>query len=88
MRPTTTILAVALGLLMTFPALAQNVIIAQTAEQVDATKNAMRTYLIPLDDFDLGNPDLVQGVTFDFTESGETPGETIFITIDQVQLTE
>ena len=73
---------------LAFPALAQNVMIAQTSEQVDGTKNAMRTYLIPLEDFDLGNPDFVQGVTFDFTDSGEPPGETIFITIDQVQLTE
>lgn len=73
---------------LTFPVVAPAVVLTQTSQVVDATKNAMRTYLIPLDDFGLADPGSVQAVTFDFTDSGERPGQRVFMTMDQVQLTQ
>jgi hypothetical protein len=70
-----------------FPVLAQNVTIAQTGQVVDATKNAMRTYRIPLADFEIRNPGIIQGVTFDFSNTGSVRGERLNLVIDQVQLT-
>ena len=70
-----------------FPVVVQNLTLDLTGQVVDATKNAMRTYRIPLSDFELGIPGLVQGITFDFSDTGSVQGERLNLVIDQVQLT-
>jgi hypothetical protein len=65
---------------LTFPEV-RTVVLAQVGDVVDATKNAMRTYVIPLDDFAIQDWSDVGAVVFHF---GDTPGD-LYITLDDVE---
>jgi hypothetical protein len=70
-----------------FPVVVPDLTIAQTNQTVDATKNALRTYRIPLSDFGLDLGATIQGITFDFSDTGSVEGERIEMALDQLQLT-
>lgn len=65
---------------LTFPEV-QTVVVSPGGHQDDATKNAMRTYVIPLDDFAIQDWSDVGAVVFDFSD---TPGE-LSMTLDDVE---
>jgi hypothetical protein len=68
-----------------FPVIVPNLLLSQTHEFVDATKNAMRTYLIPLSAF--GGADLSQVgvIKFDFRRAQTVPGRRMFFVVDDVE---
>ncbi len=71
---------------LAFPVVVDNLLLSgQVQENVNATKNAMRTYLIPLFAFEGADLSRVGAIKFNFTRAQTVSGRRMFFALDDVE---